>query len=532
MEQRVLERTAELDNANEQLNRDVAERQKALKQLQEMELRYRTLFEKSSDGILLIDIDGNMIAFNHAAHSQLGYTHEEFRRLSLHDIDPVQSPEEIQESIQYVLETGKAEFEVKHKAKDGSWKDVLVITQVIELAGRSVFHTIWRDITEQKKKEEELLKIEKLESIGVLAGGLAHDFNNFLTGIMGNIGMIKRQQGLDTATLSRLNEAKAAAVKAKNLTQQLLTFSTGGAPVKKTASISELIRETCSFALRGSNVKCEYDIPDGLWAVDIDEGQMSQVVHNLILNADQAMPKGGTVRIQCQNSVLSDGNDMNLTEGDYVKISIRDEGTGIAEEDLQKIFDPYFTTKKKGSGLGLASAFSIIKRHDGHILVDSRHGRGTVFTIYLKASYIKVIGKKIAESEIIRGNGRILWMDDEEAVRTTASEMLKEMGYAVKCVKDGVEALSAYEEALHSGHLYDAVVMDLTIPGGKGGEETIRELLEIDPDAKVIASSGYSNDPVMANFKRYGFVSILPKPYEINELSMVLYNVINGVDDV
>jgi PAS domain S-box-containing protein len=528
MERRVQDRTAELDDANEQLKRDIAERQKALKQLQEMELRYRTLFETSSDGILLIDIDGNMIAFNEAAHSQLGYTSEEFKQLSLHDIDPVQSPEEIEASIKHVLETGKAEFQVKHKARDGSWRDVLVITQVIELAGRSAFHTIWRDITEQKKKEEELLKIEKLESIGVLAGGLAHDFNNLLTGILGNISIIKMAPDLDAAIRSRLNEAKAVALKAKGLTQQLLTFSTGGAPIKKTASIHDLIQESCNFALGGSNVKCEYDIPDDLWPVYIDEGQMSQVMHNLIINADHAMPQGGTVTIRCRNSVVNETNDLQLSEGSYVKISMRDEGEGIAEEHIQKIFDPYFTTKQSGSGLGLASAYSIINRHDGHILVESERGKGTVFTIYLKASDKKMLDRTVSNDKIVQGDGRILLMDDEETVIRSTSVMLNVLGYKVKSVKNGEEALAAFREGLHDDHPYDAIIMDLTIPGGKGGKETIGELLEIDPGAKVIVSSGYSNDPVMANFEQYGFSAVLVKPYEVVEFSRVLHSVINS----
>jgi CheY-like chemotaxis protein/anti-sigma regulatory factor (Ser/Thr protein kinase) len=376
--------------------------------------------------------------------------------------------------------------------------------------------------------EEELLRTEKLESIGILAGGIAHDFNNLLTAILGNISLVRLCVDPEDDIYERMVEAEEASLRAKDLTQQLLTFSKGGAPVKKIVSISELVRESAIFALRGSDVKCDFSVPDDLWAVEVDEGQISQAIQNLIINADQAMPEGGTIHASCKNVTICEDDIKILKDGRYVMISIKDHGVGIPEENLEKIFDPYFTTKERGSGLGLATTYSIIKKNGGHITVESEVGVETTFHIYLPASKKRPIKKEKRgkRADIIKG--KILVMDDEEMVRLVARTMLKRIGYEVESANDGAEAIELYKKAKELGQPFDAVIMDLTVPGGMGGKEAIKKILDVDPEVKAIVSSGYFNDPVMADFKRYGFCGVVAKPYTIRELSEVLSALMNG----
>lgn len=314
-------------------------------------------------------------------------------------------------------------------------------------------------------------------------------------------------------------------MQATSLTQQLLTFSRGGAPIKKKTSVTDLIKDSATFALRGSNVSCNYSFPDDLWLTEADEAQLNQVVNNLVINAQQAMPKGGIIQVSAENMTIHAENTLSLKAGKYVKISIKDQGIGISAECLLKIFDPYFTTKQKGSGLGLATAYSIIKKHGGVISVESELNAGTIFQLYLPALEKEILIKKKAEEKPLIGKGKILLMDDEAVIRTLALRLLKRIGYEVHVANDGAEAIKLYREA---NEPFDAVIMDLTIPGGMGGKEAIKKLLEIDPDVKAVVSSGYSNDPIMANFSRYGFKSVIAKPYNIRRLSEVLQKVINS----
>lgn len=384
------------------------------------------------------------------------------------------------------------------------------------------------DITERRMMEEELLKAQKLESVGFLAGGIAHDFNNILTSILGNIEIAKMGLDQDNKITERLTKAEKATLQAKNLTQQLLTFSKGGVPVKKVVSVSELLRESANFALRGSNVRVKFSSPDNLWSVEVDEGQVSQVISNLIINADQAMPKGGIIELFAENVTAAAEDSLPLKNGKYVKISIKDHGTGISEEHLPKIFDPFFTTKKKGSGLGLATSYSIVKKHGGCITVESQLGAGTTFSIYVPATKKKIPEQGYSKEKILFGKGRVLVMDDEEPIRELVAQMLSHCGYEVTTVKDGVEAIELYKKERDNGRPFDVVIMDLTIPGGMGGKEATQRLLEIDPGVKVIVSSGYSNDPIMADYKKYGFCGVIAKPYRIKELSEVLKKAITG----
>lgn len=366
--------------------------------------------------------------------------------------------------------------------------------------------------------EKELLKTQKLESIGVFAGGLAHDFNNLLTAILGNISLAKATVAENTPMAGRLKKVEKATLRAKGLTQQLLTFAKGGAPIKKLSGIADLVRDSVDFSLRGSNIKQEYQFAQDLWTAEVDEDQLSQVVQNLVINAGQAMPDGGCLTVTGKNITLGSDNRTGLPASRYLLLTVSDEGCGISRHDQDKIFDPYFSRKEKGSGLGLTVAYAIMKKHDGLITVDSVPGTGTTFSLYLPAARprLEKAGKRQHGESTTGGN--ILIMDDENIVRDVAGEMLNFLGYTKKSAKDGEQAIAMYQEALSKGEPFDAVLMDLTIPGGIGGEETMARLIEIDPQAIGVASSGYANDPIMANFTDYGFSAVLPKPYEMDEM--------------
>ncbi|MGC2063534.1 MAG: ATP-binding protein, partial [Thermodesulfovibrionales bacterium] len=321
----------------------------------------------------------------------------------------------------------------------------------------------------------------------------------------------------------RLVEAEKATHRATDLTQQLLTFSKGGSPVKITTSIAAIIQESSSFVLRGSNVKCEIIMTDAIEPIEVDVGQMSQVIQNLVINASQAMPAGGVIRISVDNFMLWAGTGVPLPEGKYIKIAVEDRGTGISEEHLQKIFDPYFTTKRLGSGLGLAIVYSIMKSHGGYITAESSIGIGTIFTLYLPVSENNFAVEKPAVENLISGKGRILLMDDEEMVRNVTGAMLKNIGYEIAYASDGLEMIEVFMKARESACPFDAVILDLTVPGGMGGKEAIKKLRQIDPHVKAIASSGYSVDPVMSNYESYGFTAAIAKPYRYIDLSNILH---------
>ncbi|MEA3348936.1 MAG: ATP-binding protein, partial [Pseudomonadota bacterium] len=389
---------------------------------------------------------------------------------------------------------------------------------------------VFRDVTQEKKREEELLKIRKLESVGVLAGGIAHDFNNILAAILGNINLadLNIEKDKNKAHL-RLKEAEKASLRATDLTQQLLTFSKGGDPVREAASIAQVITDSADFVLRGGNVRCRYALPENLWLVDIDTGQMSQVIQNLVINARHAMPEGGEIKISCENIAdITTETGLSLPEEKYIKITIADHGGGIPEKYLDKIFDPYFSTKQEGSGLGLAVTLSIINKHDGHISVRSKSGEGTTFTLYLPASAEQIssdAGEEAQQPEKT-ARGTILVMDDEEMIRDMAKQMLSHFGHDVLQAKDGEEAIALFKEHYHSDHPVDVIIMDLTIPGGMGGKDAIQEILKIDPEARAIVSSGYSNDPVMANYRQHGFKASIGKPFEMAQLNEIINSVL------
>jgi|GEM_PF-946048 len=525
-----------LDNAQlyTSAQQELAERIRTEETLRQNEERYRMVVEQVAEGIFLVDVETKRIVeSNRAFQNLLGYSREEILGLTIYDfVFVAHDRESIDRNLQNVL-TKKYHFasERQYRRKDGSLVDVEISANLIFYGGREVICGVIRDITERKRIEAERLKVSKLESIGVLAGGIAHDFNNILTAVLMNISLAKMYAPPQDKISKRLTEAEKACLRARDLTQQLLTFSKGGAPIKKTASIAELIRESANFAVRGSKVRCQVSLPGDLWPVEVDEGQMSQVIHNLVINAQQAMPEGGTIQIRAENREVGTEGEQGLPlgAGRYVKLSIADEGSGIAEEHLPKIFDPYFTTKEGGSGLGLATTYSILKRHGGYIGVASRVGVGTTFYVYIPASgegeWVKPVEGR---GGVLRGvsKGRVLLMDDEEMLREAAGQMLQHMGYEVEFAEDGGEALELYKRARESGQPFHVVIMDLTIPGRMGGKETVQRLLEIDPQAKAIVSSGYSEDPIMAEYRRYGFKGVITKPYKLEELNQTLQQII------
>jgi PAS domain S-box-containing protein len=383
------------------------------------------------------------------------------------------------------------------------------------------------ETTDRKKMEQELLKLHNLEAVGVLAGGIAHDFNNLLTSILGNIELAKMYVGKDGKAYNRLVQAENVSLTARNLTRQLLTFSRGGAPVTRSASVGELIRDSTEFTLRGAKVRTSFDLDPDLRPAKIDAGQISQVIQNLVKNAEQAMPEGGTLEIGARNVKVTKKDKLPLQTGCYIEVSVRDQGRGIPRKNLDRIFDPYFTTKPLGNGLGLAICHSIIKQHQGHLLVESQEGKGTVFRFYLPVSGR---GRKDEKQrlEVFTGQGRILVMDDDEDVKEIAGEMLRHLGYQVAFASDGQTAIKEWIMARRLGEPYAAVLMDLTVRGGMGGREAAARLIELDPEVKVIAASGYATDPVMVDFRKYGFRDAVHKPFGIKQLSATLRAVLDG----
>lgn len=374
------------------------------------------------------------------------------------------------------------------------------------------------DMTDWRKNEAERLKSQKLESLGVLAGGIAHDFNNILTGVLGNITLAQMIVPEDSDLYEILLEAEKATERASGLTHQLLTFSKGGAPIREEAQVSELIAETARFATAGSNVRCDFDIADDLMPVDADIAQISQVVHNLVINADQAMSKGGIVRIVARNVNVEENEVESLKPGSYVRIEVRDSGVGIPPENMSRIFDPFFTTKSSGEGLGLSTAYSVVKKHEGHIEVESQVGEGSMFAVYLPVSREAPSETKSTAVREAVDAPRILLMDDDKLVSKFARTVLERQGYRVTVTSDGREAALVYQEEMEKGEPFSVVLLDLTVPGGTGGVEALELLKEIDPDVTAIASSGYSIENIGSGSDKSDFAGFVAKPYKPNAL--------------
>jgi len=378
---------------------------------------------------------------------------------------------------------------------------------------------IREQLEKSSRLEAELVRTSRLDSLGILAGGIAHDFNNLLTVILGNISLVLNDRNINAEDERFLRAGERAAIRARDLTQQLLTFAKGGAPVRSAVLLADIVRESAEFALHGSRVRCEFDFAPGLWPAHVDRGQISQVAQNIVINAMHAMPTGGVIRIALRNEEIGPSPGLPLEPGRYLRLSIQDSGTGIAPHLLPHIFDPFFTTKQKGSGLGLATVHSIVRKHGGHITVESTLGVGTVFHLWLPAAQKASRGAEPKPAPRPQFSGRALVMDDEAPVRDLAAAMLRRLGFDVAVASDGAAAIDAYVAARSTGNPFALVVLDLTVPDGMGGKETVAELLRIDPNVRAIVSSGYSNDPVMAHYREHGFQARVPKPYEFDQLA-------------
>jgi PAS domain S-box-containing protein len=514
--------------------RDISERKRIKDELAAEKERLTITLRSIGDGVISTDLEGKIISLNKVAEDLTGWKEKEtigkpltkvFHIVNEFDRNRCEDP------VGKVLQTGGIIGLANNTiliSKDGKEYVIADSGAPIKDSQNKIIGAVlvFRDITEKRKMEAELVKIQKLESLGVLAGGIAHDFNNFLTAIIGNLSLAKLDSKPGDRVLVLLNEMEKASLQAKDLTQQLLTFSKGGEPVKKLVNLVELIKNSATFSLRGSNVRCDFSISEDLLSVDVDEGQIGQVINNLVLNADHAMPEGGMIEICSDNVTLTPDNEFSLPAGSYLRTSFRDHGVGISPDHLAKVFDPYFTTKHKGSGLGLTVAYSIIDKHKGRLTVESKLGHGTTFSMYLPASEKPVSQPVDEEKRLFIGKGKILVMDDEEFIRDLAIQMLSEIGYEVSVANDGNQAIEMYRQAKKSRDPFDIVIMDLTVPGGMGGKEAIRKLKKLDPNVKALVSSGYSNDPVMSNFRDYGFQGVVKKPYRIQDMSDALWTVL------
>ncbi|NOY12389.1 MAG: PAS domain S-box protein [Deltaproteobacteria bacterium] len=519
----------ELDRMAEDANKMLAGRRQAEEALQQNEAKFRRLIESSSDWIWEVNKDGVFTYASPQIETILGYKPEEVIGRTPFELMPEDEAEQTTKIFTELIETGRPIVMLENVCLHKDGRLILLETSgvpVFDAAGEvSGYSGIDRDITERKKVEESLQKMEKLESIGTLAGGIAHDFNNILMGLFGNISMAKRDLPDDHPVLKRLAEAENSMNRATRLTKQLLTFAKGGAPVRENVCIAQLAEEVVRFDLSGSNVKLVFNQADDLWSAEVDKGQIQQVFSNLSINANQAMPDGGHLYLTLENLDNSAGSVPSLKKGKYIKVSVRDEGTGIAEKHFERIFDPYFSTKQSGSGLGLATVHSIIHKHGGDISVASESGKGTVFTFYLPAAEApqqSPVEQPASHTPAEGQKGRILVMDDEVMVCDLAVQMLETSGFAVATAADGQRAIDMYKQSMEDGETFAAVIMDLTIPGGIGGKEAIKEIIAIDPEARVIVSSGYADDPVMANYSAYGFQGIIAKPYTLDNLQDVL----------
>ena len=458
------------------------QRKKTEDALRDSEQRYRAIIENAYDLIIEISDQGKCNYISPNCEVVLGHNYSDMLEKSFFDFVHPQERQPLIESFHsHIGSLQEIDMTCRLQTKEGEWRWFESHIHPFRTSMGMVKGVIvTRDITEQKRLEEERLRATKLESVGLLAGGIAHDFNNILTSVFANVGLAKmitaKDPSSNVSVIERLSAAEKACLRARDLTKQLLTFAKGGAPVKSTTSIASIIGDTVEFALRGSSVRCCLNIPENLWSVVVDEGQISQVLQNLVINAEQAMPDGGVIDVTVANEPIASPSDLPLKPGNYVRITVTDQGIGIPQDHLSKIFDPYFTTKQKGSGLGLATTYSIMKRHEGHITVSSGLGKGASFTLYLPASSAQEISRDETPKELISGKGRILVMDDEDEIQEVLGKMLEHLGFEVDFASDGEKAVNDYTLAFQQGSPYVATILDLTIPGEWEGKKRFGRL--------------------------------------------------------
>src|SRR5689334_17570662 len=522
--------------------RDVSERKHFEQQVDTEKENLAVTLRAIGDGVITCDVNGKVIMINNEAERLTGWTSKDAIGQPLKSVFDVTVDLATQAKVQKSGYRSEAQSMMVYMpetvtltSKDGSERVIEQVASPIrdnknEISGVVL---VFRDITDRQRADAERRKAETLEQLGLLAGGIAHDFNNLLTAIIGNISLASLLLPPDDEMATRLDDAKNASMRARDLAQQLLTFARGGAPITKTASISKLLQDTVSFSLRGSHNRSEFDIAPDVAPAEIDAGQISQVIANLVVNADQAMPNGGTLYVSCDNFCY-DTNDVvipDLAPGDYVRVRIRDEGVGIPGKYIKRIFDPYFTTKAKGNGLGLATAYSIIKNHNGLMTVESQVHVGTTFTVYLAAATVEEelpVETPQKLTKAMSGTGRILVVDDEEAIRDLVEFTLTRLGYEVSQAATALQGIETYQEKLRVGKRFDLVILDLTLPGGMGGKEALKKLIEIDPTVNAIVSSGYATDATMSRYQDFGFRGVIAKPYEAAELGKIVHETIES----
>jgi PAS domain S-box-containing protein len=507
--------------------RDITAQKEADRAIRESEERYRDIVENSLDAIFTCDRHGRYISCNQAMCEILGYGHNEIIGMSLGDMTDPDTARALGVDFDRVYDTEIPLRDVSYEIVSKGGRRIILRGNVrlTSKAGMKMgLHGIMRDVTEQQVLEAHLQRTEKLEAIGTLAGGIAHDFNNILTAIMGHLNLARLYTEQKDRLTKTLSEAEKAVLRAAGLTRQILTFSKGGEPVKEVVAIPPLVHEAANIAL-GRASRCTYETfyEENLSAVEADRGQLIQVLTNLLINARQAMPDGGLIQVRAgKRSVRATDRVGTLPEGDYVYVVVRDQGVGIPSRSLHRIFDPFYTTKQEGSGLGLATCHSILTRHGGHIEAASKPGEGTAFTFYLPAK--DSVPERLEErgERFEKGEGRILVMDDEESILVVAAQALKKAGYEVDTARDGAGAVALFRIAMEKQRPYHAVILDLTIPGGMGGLDTIKALKTMDSTVRGIVSSGYSHDPVMSNPMHYGFSGAMQKPYKLTDLTRTL----------
>ncbi len=525
-----------IDERISDLNREVRQRKNAELQLADESERLQVILQSIADGVIAVDIEGEIVLLNRVASELTGWSNDESRGCRLEDVFSVKALRTgmaIENLLAPILSQARKrviEGDLLLKARDG--REIQVTESAAPLTDNNdkVIGAViaFRDVSDQRLMEEELAKTKKLESVGVLAGGIAHDFNNLLTVILGNLSLARMEAEGYGELHQHLVDAEKASLRARDLTLQLLTFSRGGAPVKRRVDLSELIRESAIFVARGTRVQLDFLVAENLWPALVDEGQIGQVLDNLVINGIQAMPEGGVITISAVNVEIGEESPFPLAPGKFIQISIEDRGDGIEDALLERIFDPYFTTKESGNGLGLAICYAIVSKHGGYLGVHSVLGKGAVFDVYLPAvdSTEGLAEPHEQPVQTQQAGGRILVMDDEEMVLKVMQSMLQVLGYEVVTVEEGRRAIEVYQEAMDTDDAFDAVIFDLTVPGGMSGEEAVVRLRKIDPSLKAIVSSGYSRHAVMAAYKQYGFDGVVAKPYRLYDLSNVLQEVL------
>jgi len=539
LEVRVAQRTSDLSRANRYLTKEIGDRIQADEALAAEKDRLAVTLRSIGDGVITTDTSGKVDLVNGEAETLTGWTQDAAQNRPLTEVFRIvdsRTGRVLRDIARKVLRSGTMVSPRSETTslvpKEGSERFIShSASPILGKTGRIVGAVlVFRDVSYQKRMEEELLKAQKMESLGLLAGGIAHDFNNFLAAVL-----LKSQMGLRVIDQGRsptqyLRSIEDVAREACDVTQQLLTFAKGGAPIKKTASIRNLLLEARKFSLRSTDVRFKFDVTEDLWGAEFDRGQMNQVINNLVMNGEQAMPGGGTLVIQAHNHQIHEFDfEFELPPGNYIRISVKDEGVGISAENLKRIFEPYFTTKPEGHGLGLASVYSIINRHGGRISAKSEVGKGTTFTFCLPATGETAVSEpEDATPALIKGSGRVLVMDDDPLLQECAGELLQELGYDVDVVSDGQEAVELYKREARLQRPFDVVILDLLVRDGMGGKDAIKRLLEIDPHVNAIVSSGYSSDTVMANPQKYGFSAVLNKPFTMEKLASVLDQAMAG----